>query len=78
MRILGKEHPMPGLGVLAGRLGKVRHGGLRLRVGKRAGDKILLHIHHNVKNHFIIHHDLLLHSLLPLLYRKRADFAIRL
>ena len=25
-----------------------------------------------------IHHNLLLHSLLPLLYRKRADFAIRL
>ena len=59
--VLGKEHPVPGLGVGAGDLSQVGHIGLSLGIGQRTGDKIFLHIHYNIKDDlFVFHNGLLL------------------
>ena len=58
--VLGKKHPVPGLGVGFGNLGQMCHIGLCLLVCQRAGDKILLHIHHDIKGDFLVFHNCLL------------------
>ena len=59
--VLGKEHPVPGLGVGAGDLSQMGHIGLSLGIDQRTGDKIFLHIHYNIKDDlFVFHNGLLL------------------
>ena len=54
--VAGKEHPVPGLGVGLGGIGQMGYIGLRSGVCQRTGDKVLLHIDHNVKNDFFALH----------------------
>lgn len=59
--VLGKEHPVPGLGVGAGDLSQMGHISLSLGIDQRTGDKIFLHIHYNIKDDlFVFHNGLLL------------------